>query len=430
MIFIWMAPQGGYTKVSLRLPASYLVAGTKGKLQEEHSVVKSLLISSIYFPPQTGGISRVMGTIASSLGPDEICCLTAVPATSPDKGDLAGVAIYRRPRAFAKGKAVQAAGFAAAVAEIMLRERPQVVQLATAYEGHMGLWLQRWLSLPFIIYAHGNEIFGALSSPWPKPRLSLIKAARVLANSRFTSALVEKTGANPAKIEIVRPGCDVNRFRPIVASSELRAELMGSSNRAPVILSVGGLMERKGHDMVIATLPKLIERFPKLVYLIVGDGPRRSNLEKLAFKTGVAASVIFAGKVSDERLPYVYSICDVFVMPSRHREEAGDVEGLGIVYLEANACGKPVVAGRSGGVPDAVIDGITGFLVDPSSPEDIASAISRLLSSPELAGRLGRQGREHVLAEFTWPQFVDRVRRICNEVATERKAEHHRPRHT
>lgn len=381
--------------------------------------MKSLLISGAYFPPQTGGISRTMGTIASALGGNEVCCLTAVPSASADEEDLPDVAIYRRPKAFAKRRATQALGFSAAVAEIMLRERPQLVQLATAYEGYMGLWLQRWLNLPFIIYAHGNEIFGALRSSWPKPRLSLVKAARVLANSRFTAELVEKAGADPARIEVIHAGCDVNRFRPVVASGEVRHELVGSSDRAPVILSVGGLVERKGHDMVIAALPKLVESFPKLVYLIVGDGPCRSNLETLALKAGVAANVIFAGKITDERLPYAYSVCDAFVMPSRHREEFGDVEGLGLVYLEASACAKPVVGGRSGGVPDAVIDGVTGFLADPSSPEDIASAISRLLSSPELAARLGRQGRDHVLAEFTWPQFADRVRRICNEVAGE-----------
>jgi phosphatidyl-myo-inositol dimannoside synthase len=376
--------------------------------------VKSLLISSTYFPPQTGGISTTMGTLVSALGPAEVCCLTAVSSTSPGNEGLASVSVYRRPSAFGNGRAVQALGFGAAIAEIILRHRPRLVQIATAYDGYMGLWLERWLKLPFIIYAHGNEVFDALRSSWPKPRLSLIRAARVLANSRFTADLVEKAGAEPARIEIIHAACD------------LRRKLLGPSDRTPVILSVGGLVERKGHDMVIAALPQLIERFPKLVYLIAGDGPCRSNLEQLAVKAGVGACVAFAGKVPDEHLPSIYSLCDVFVMPSRHREEFGDVEGFGLVYLEANACAKPVVAGRSGGVPDAVIDGVTGFLVNPSSPQDISSAISRLLVSPELAARLGRQGRDRVLAEFTWPHLVGRVRRICNEVAGERAGE---PKH-
>jgi phosphatidyl-myo-inositol dimannoside synthase len=384
--------------------------------------VKSLLISSAYFPPQTGGISRTMGTLAEALGPDEVCCLTAVSSTSAEKAGLAGVSVYRRPMAFAKGRMVQALGFGAAVTEIMLRERPQLVQVATAYEGYMGLWLERWFNLPFIIYAHGNEIFSALSSSWPKPRLSLIKAARVLANSRFTAELVEKAGAHPARIEVVHGACDVSRFRPVIANSQLRRELLGSTDRTPVILSVGGLMERKGHDMVITALPKLTERFPNLVYLIAGEGPYRPKLEELSSAIGVRDHVSFAGRVSDQDLPDLYAISDVFVMPSRHRQEAGDVEGLGLVYLEANACAKPVVAGRSGGVPDAVVDGVTGFLVDPLSAEDITSAIDRVLSSPELAGRLGSQGRDRVLREFTWPRFVDHIRHICESVVQEHNA--------
>jgi phosphatidyl-myo-inositol dimannoside synthase len=381
--------------------------------------VKSLLISAAYFPPQTGGISRMMAEVASGLGRDEVCCLTAVRSTLADKEGLAGVRVYRRPRAFAKGRAVQALGFGAAIAEIGLRERPKLVQLATAHEGYMGLSLQRWLNLPFIIYAHGNEIFDALSSSWPKPRLSLIKAARILANSHFTAELVQKAGADPARIEILHPACDVGRFRPITPSSELRGELLGSAERSPVILSVGGLMERKGHDMVIAALPALIKQFPKLVYLIAGAGPYRPELESLASALGVRDHLTFAGRVSDKALPGIYAISDVFVMPSRYRQESGDVEGFGLVYLEASACAKPVIGGRSGGVPDAVIDGVTGFLVDPLSSEDIVLAITRLLSSPDLAARLGQQGRERVFAEFTWPLFLGRVRSICDQVATE-----------
>jgi phosphatidyl-myo-inositol dimannoside synthase len=413
---------GRYATTACRLLAFGLVAAVPDWNPREQTSVKSLLISSAYFPPQTGGISRMMAQVASGLGPDEVCCLTAVALSSHGARPFSGVNVYRRPRAFAKRRAAQALGFSAAIAEIMLRERPQLVQLATAYEGYMGLALQRWLKLPFVIYAHGNEILDALASPWPKPRHSLAQASRVLANSRFTAALVEKAGADPARIEIVHPACDVNRFKPVTPSSELRAELVGSPERKPVVLSVGGLMERKGHGMVITALPRLIERFPSLVYLIAGDGPCRSKLERLVIETGVSANVIFAGNVSDERLPDVYSLCDVFVMPSRPRIESDDVEGFGIVYLEANACAKPVVAGRSGGVPDAVIDGVTGFLVDPLSAEDIGSAIFRLLSSPELATRLGSQGRDRVLREFTWPQFVGRVRQICDQVAAEHKA--------
>lgn len=384
--------------------------------------VKSLLISNVYFPPQTGGISSTMGALVSALGPAEVCCLTAARSSSPLREGLLNAKVYRRPSAFATGRLAQAVGFTAAMAEIMLRERPQVVQLATAYEGYMGLWLERWLKLPFLVYAHGNEIFDALKSPWPKPRLSLAKAARVLANSRFTAQLVEKAGARPSKVEIIYAPCDVARFRPVSPDSELRANLLGSSEQPPVILSVGSLRERKGHDMVLRALPRLLKRFANIRYLIVGEGSYRTDLETLVSELGVGRNVVFLGKVPDERLPYIYALSDVFVMPSRERPESGDVEGFGVAYLEANACAKPVVAGRSGGVPDAVIDGVTGFLVDPLSPEEIATAIERILSSPEIQTKLGNQGKERVQREFTWPRFVSRIQRICQAVVEENTA--------
>jgi phosphatidyl-myo-inositol dimannoside synthase len=382
-------------------------------------VVKSLLISSADFPPQTGGISRIMAALASELGPDEACCLTGVPSAGRGADALGGVRVYRRPKAFAKGRAVQALGFGGAIAEIMLRERPQLVQLSTAHDGYMGLWLKRWFKLPFIVHAYGNEILEALRSPWPKHRLGLVKAARVLPCSRFTAELVKKAGGDPARIEIVHPACDVNRFRPVAPSRELRAELLGCAERTPVIVSVGRLVERKGCDMTIRALPKVIATFPNAVYLIVGDGPYRQELEALSVAVGVRDYVRFAGN-QDEKLPDIYALSDVFAMPSRARLESCDVEGFGLVYLEANACGKPVIAGRSGGVPDAVTDGVTGLLVDPISPEEIARAISRILSSPDLAARLGDQGRERVLREFTWPIFAQHIRRICDEVVAAR----------
>jgi phosphatidylinositol alpha-1,6-mannosyltransferase len=394
--------------------------------------MKSLLISSADFPPQTGGIARTMASLASALGPDEVCCLTAVVPSSQllvrhrsapfaaRVEHMAGVRIYRRPSAFAKQRALQAIGFGTAIAEIMLRERPQLVQVSTAYDGYLALWLDRWFQLPFVIYAHGNEIFDALTSPWPKPRLSLARAARVLANSRFTARLLERAAVEPARIEVIHAPCDVNRFRPVTASPELQAKLLGSADRKPVILSVGRLVERKGCDMVIQALPKVIEQFPKTVYLIAGEGPYRPHLEELIRARGLRNHVIFAGRVPDDELPSIYALSDLLVMPSRERLEAGDVEGFGVVYLEANACGKPVIGGRSGGTADAVVDGVTGFLVDPLSPEEIASTISRVLSSPQLAAQIGSQGRARVLAEFTWPRFVANIRRICIQVASER----------
>lgn len=384
--------------------------------------MKSLLISGQYFPPQTGGISNYMRSVCDTLGRDEICCLTGVPWKDGRAANGGGFRVYRRPSAFAKAWAAQAPGLGLALLEILLRERPKVIQIATAYDGYIGLWLRRRFGLPYVVYAHGNEILDAAQSAWKRPKESLRQASRVLAVSRYTATLVEKLGVATERITILHPGCDVQAFRPREPRSDLCERLLGAVRRGPVILSVGNLVERKGQDMVIRALPRLRARVSDLQYLIVGDGPYRGELERLATEVGVREHVKFAGRVPNDELPDIYAMCDVFALPSRERLDSCDVEGFGIVFLEANASGKPVVAGRSGGIGDAVVDGTTGLLVEPSDPDDIADAIHTLLANPELATRIAEQGRERVVREFGWEAVGGRLREVLREVAAEKPA--------
>ncbi|MGH7393407.1 MAG: glycosyltransferase family 4 protein [Candidatus Rokuibacteriota bacterium] len=383
--------------------------------------MKSLLISGTYFPPQVGGISHFMAAVASALGPRQVCCLTGVPAAGAPTGDL-GPRVYRRPAVFSRSSIVQAAALSAAITQIMVRERPRVVQLATAAEGHLGLWLERSLRLPYVIYAHGNEVLDAIQSAWAKPRLALRHAARVLANSRYTSGLVEEAGVGRERIEVVHPGCDVERFRPRPADLDLKRRLLGDRARDRVILSVGGLVARKGHDMVIRSLPAVLRRCADVTYLIVASHRRNyEQLDALARAAGVRDRVVLAWDVPADELPRVYALSDVFVMPSREDRDGRDTEGFGIVYIEANACGKPAVGGRSGGVADAVVEGVTGLLADPHDPADIAAALVRLLENPDLASRLGEQGRSRVVHELSWPRVGARIQAVLNAVVEEKR---------
>lgn len=378
---------------------------------------KSLLISSTYFPPQVGGISHFMAAVASTFPANRICCLTGVTIKENGAGgDADEFRVYRRPSAFARAKHLQAIGWGAVMAEIAIRERPQIVLLATAGEGYLGLWLHRWVRLPFIVFAHGNEVLAAIQDEYPRPRLALQQAHRVLANSHYTADLVAQAGVNADRIDIIHPGCDIKRFRPMPAQEGFRERLLGYRARDRVILTVGGLVARKGHDMVIRALPRLREKIPRITYLIVGDGPYRSQLEHLAAAMGVQEHVIFVGQVPDEDLPQIYGLCDVFVMPSRDDPRACDVEGFGLVFLEANACAKPVIGGRSGGIPDAIVDNVTGLLVSPHDPEDIANALIRLLSNQDVAVRMGQEGRARVAAEFDWQIVGRRIQKILNQV--------------
>jgi phosphatidylinositol alpha-1,6-mannosyltransferase len=380
--------------------------------------MKSLLISGTYFPPRAGGISHLMGGIASGLGPDLVCCLTGRRADHGFTGNGLTAKVYRRPAVFtARTKYLRAAAWAGAIAEIMVRERPKIVQIATAGEGVMGSWMRRWLALPYVVYAHGNEVLLSLQGSRKKSRRALLEADRVLAVSRFTADLVEKIGVPPSRIEIVHPGCDSEHFRPLPSRLDLRQKLLGERYKDKIILTVGGLVARKGHDMVIRALPHLLRTVPDASYLIVGRGRCRAELEQLATALGVRDRVIFAGGVSNDDLPHVFALSDVFVMPSRQELKA--VEGFGLVFLEAAACGKPVVGGRSGGIPDAIVDGVTGFLVHPTDHEDIARGLARLLTDEELATRLGQQGRRRVVEEFAWGRVASRVQEILQSVRGE-----------
>jgi phosphatidylinositol alpha-1,6-mannosyltransferase len=296
----------------------------------------------------------------------------------------------------------------------LYRERPAAVLLGTVDDGIHGRWLRRWLKLPYAVFAHGNEIVAAASGNQQDGRPKLLRAilseaSRVMAISRFTADLVEQAGVDPRRIDLIHPGCDSGFFSPRPPDAGLRQRLLGGRRASPIILTTGNLVPRKGHDVVIQALPHLVSTLPDVAYLIVGDGPNRGELERLATDLGVRDRVIFAGRTTDAELPAVYSLCDVFVMASRTRADLNDVEGFGLVFLEAGACGKPVIGGRSGGIPDAIVEGESGLLVDPLDPRDVAAALHRVLVDADFATRLGTQGRKRVVRDFTWAGFARKV---------------------
>jgi phosphatidylinositol alpha-1,6-mannosyltransferase len=384
---------------------------------------KSLLISHLYFPPQFGGITRLLERTADAMGPEKLCCLTGVPAVPAMREANGGPRVYRSGTVFSGSTQVaRAAAWVRTMSAIMIRERPRAVLLGTVYDGVYGRWLHRWLRLPYVTFAHGNEILGILRDERETGKASvageaLRRANRVVAVSRYTAGLVQRVGVHPDRIEVVYPGCDSTQFSPRPANPELKRRILGPRYRDRVILTTGNLVDRKGHDMVIRALAILHRETPDVTYLIVGDGPCRSGLAALAASLGVQDRVVFTRRVPDDELPDLYALSDVFIMASREREEECDVEGFGIVYLEAGACGKPVIGGRSGGVPEAILNGVSGLLVDPDSAEGLASALTRVLTDSELASRLGAQGRSRVVRDFTWQRTADRLHEILATAA-------------
>ena len=223
--------------------------------------------------------------------------------------------------------------------------------------------------------------------------------------SRIAAAL---TPAAAARMVQLPPGVDEKTFHPASGGDAVRARL-GLTDR-PVVVCVSRLVPRKGQDTLILAMPRILRELPDAVLLIVGGGPYADELKKLAVRTGVDASVRFTGAVPWAELPAHYGAGDVFAMPCRTRRGGLDVEGLGIVYLEASATGLPVVAGDSGGAPDAVLEGETGWVVRGGSPEDTAERVLALLGDPELRRRMGERGRQWVEEAWRWDLLAERLR--------------------
>jgi phosphatidyl-myo-inositol dimannoside synthase len=225
---------------------------------------------------------------------------------------------------------------------------------------------------------------------------------------RFASAFGPR-----AALEHLAPGVDVDRFEPnSVARAELRARY-GLGDR-PVVVCVSRLVPRKGQDMLIRALPAIRERVPAAALVIVGGGPYRESLHRLAAEFGVTDHVVFTDGVPSEELPAHHAMADVFAMPCRTRGSGLDVEGLGIVYLEASATGVPVVAGRSGGAPESVRDGETGLVVDGWDVGQVAAAVGDLLADPDRAAAMGAAGRQWVVDEWQWSYKAQRLSELLS----------------
>jgi phosphatidylinositol alpha-1,6-mannosyltransferase len=226
---------------------------------------------------------------------------------------------------------------------------------------------------------------------------------------------LENLGAQPEKIHVIYPGVDTEALHAnheMVLAVRRRHHL----EESPVLLTMGRLQRRKGQDMVIRALPRILQKFPTVKYVIAGTGEETSSLQQLAHDVGVSEKVIFAGYVPDSEQGAYYAACDVFIMPNR--QIGPDIEGFGMVFLEAGAAGKPVIGGRSGGTGEAILEGETGLRVDGTNEEEIAAAVIALLSDPQRARAMGECGRRRVKAEFSWHSVVQRTRLLSTTIAT------------
>ncbi|HEX7658494.1 MAG TPA: glycosyltransferase family 4 protein [Pseudonocardiaceae bacterium] len=231
--------------------------------------------------------------------------------------------------------------------------------------------------------------------------------------SRYTRHRFASAFGPMAALEHLPSGVDVKTFRPDDGARREIRERYKLGDR-PVVVCVSRLVPRKGQDMLIRALPLIRRRVPDAALLIVGGGPYRQQLDRLAVRHDVDEHVVRTGSVPWEELPAHYAAGDVFAMPCRTRGGGLDVEGLGIVCLEASAVGLPVITGTSGGAPETVREGVTGRVVDGRSVDAVADAVADLLADPDRAAEMGRAGREWVRDQWRWPDLADRLRTLLD----------------
>ena len=277
--------------------------------------------------------------------------------------------------------------------------------------GLIALFLSKRFKIGYILYAHGEEIV-LYSRFFPEKYVSpyVYKHAKaVIANSSFTVGLLKKIGVKDKNIHLIHPGVDVEHFKPDLDTSELRKKYNLSNKK--IIVTISRLQERKGQDYVICAMPFILKEIANAHYLIVGDGEERERLEKLVKDLSLEDKVTFVGFVSEEELPYYYNLADVFILANRITS-TNDVEGFGMVFIEANACEKPVIGGKTGGAIDAIIENKTGLFVNPTDEKDIANKIIYLLKNPDKALDMGKYGRQRAIKEFSWDYIARRIQEL------------------
>jgi phosphatidylinositol alpha-1,6-mannosyltransferase len=375
---------------------------------------KTLIVTND-FPPRPGGIQAFLHNMALRLDPGQLVVYASTWKRGREGVEATAAFDAEQPFTVVRDRTT------------MLLPTPRVTRRATGLlreHGCTSVWfgaaaplglmapaLRRAGAERLVATTHGHEA-GWAQLPASRQLLRRIGEGTdtitylgEYTRSRIAAAL---TPAAAGRMVQLPPGVDEKAFHPGSGGAAVRARL-GLTDR-PVVVCVSRLVPRKGQDTLILAMPRILADVPDAVLLIVGGGPYEKELRRLTEETGVADSVRFTGAVPWSELPAHYGAGDVFAMPCRTRRGGLDVEGLGIVYLEASATGLPVVAGDSGGAPDAVLDGETGWVVRGGSPEAAADRIVPLLLDPELRARMGARGRAWVEEKWRWDLLAERLK--------------------
>ncbi|MFF0586770.1 glycosyltransferase family 4 protein [Streptomyces sp. NPDC003781] len=379
--------------------------------------MRKTLIVTNDFPPRPGGIQAFLHNMALRLDPERLVVYASTWKRSREGIEATAAFDAEQPFTVVRDRTTMLLPTPGATRRAvgLLREHgcTSVWFGAAAPLGLMAPALRKAGAERLVATTHGHEA-GWAQLPAARQLLRRIGESTdtitylgEYTRSRIAGALTPGAAARMVQLP---PGVDEKTFHPGSGGDEVRARL-GLTER-PVVVCVSRLVPRKGQDTLIRAMPRILAAQPDAVLLIVGGGPYEKDLRRLAEETGVAAAVHFTGPVPWSELPAHYGAGDVFAMPCRTRRGGLDVEGLGIVYLEASATGLPVVAGDSGGAPDAVLDGETGWVVRGGDPNESADRITTLLADPQLRRRMGERGRSWVEEKWRWDLLAEHLKAL------------------
>ncbi len=368
--------------------------------------MKTLIITND-FPPRDGGIQTFVFEMAQRFNPQDVIVMTShYDGDTEFDSTLPYLVIRTKTTVLVPNKRART------LAEKIIAEHgvTSVVFGAAAPLALLAPALRKVGVTRMVAITHGHEAGWAIT---PVTRQLIRRIGNSVNHMTYlgdyTRSKIAPVLSPDAQSRMVQltPGVDPEIFHP--RNRELAESMrnqLGIGQR-PVVVCVSRLMKRKGQDALIAAFPKILESVGDAVLVIVGGGAYKDALVKQAKRSSAHSSIIFAGKVPFNELPAWYAVGDVFAMPCRTRNAGWDVEGLGIVFLEASATGLPVVAGDSGGAPDAVLDGQTGMVVSGRNSEEVSQTIVRLLQDPNLRTTMGAAGREWVMKQWTWSHSYD-----------------------
>jgi phosphatidylinositol alpha-1,6-mannosyltransferase len=380
-------------------------------------VSRVLLLSEI-FPPTTGGSGRWFWEIYRRMPLDRVAIAADDCAGAAEFDRSHNLLVHRLPLAMREWGVRSRSGLAGywrtfhAVRRIIRAEGVSHVHCGRCLpEGWIAWLLKQACGVPYVAFVHGEELNTASVSRefrWMVRRV-FRGAALVIANSRNTARMLSADWGVPAgQLHQLYPGVDTTRFVPAQRDAQVRSQL-GWGER-PVVLTVGRLQQRKGHDMLIRALRQIRQTVPNVLYAIAGDGDQRVALEQLVHQEAADGHVQFLGEVADDTLIRCYQQCDLFALPNR--EVAGDFEGFGMVLVEAQACGKPVIAGTSGGTAETMSVGATGQLVCCDGPDELARCVAELCSDAPRRAVMAAAARDWAVRQFDWTSLGQQAGRL------------------